>query len=112
MNVELNGAVLAEIWLIPFTGDLQGNADQFENSAKWSRSEKYGTNGSFLGKSDTALSFPLFLERSEDEFPLKMAAEKKWAFLGPDRHFLVQHYVSVFKFNQFCSVLFYSIGIK
>ncbi len=40
-----------------------------------SRSEKYGTNGNFLGKSDTALPFPIVLERSDDEFPLKICGQ-------------------------------------
>ncbi len=72
------GAALAEIRRIPFHSYLRERdcASHFE-SLQWSRNEKYGTNGSFLRKSDTALSFPLVSEQSDDEFPLKIAAEVK-----------------------------------
>ncbi|MCP4476086.1 MAG: hypothetical protein GY821_16310, partial [Gammaproteobacteria bacterium] len=71
------GAVLGEICQILFTSDLQGDADHFKKVRQWSRSEKYGTNGSFLGKSDTPRSFPLVSERYNGAFPLKMAADVK-----------------------------------
>ncbi|MCP4474433.1 MAG: hypothetical protein GY821_07675 [Gammaproteobacteria bacterium] len=76
---------------------------------QWSRSERYGTNGSFLGKSDTVLPFPMVSERYDDEFPLKMAPEIK------NRHFWVKNGPACDRIifaglNRFCSVMCQSIG--
>ncbi|MCP4494822.1 MAG: hypothetical protein GY820_47110 [Gammaproteobacteria bacterium] len=61
------------------------------------------------GKSDTTLSLPLVSERSEDEFPLKMAAEMKTANKmvknGPACHLIIFDGL-----NRFCSVVCQSIG--
>ncbi|MCP4490387.1 MAG: hypothetical protein GY820_24165 [Gammaproteobacteria bacterium] len=42
-----------------------------------SRSEKYGTNGSFLGKPDTALPLPIVSALSDDDFLLKICGQNK-----------------------------------
>ncbi|MCP4475851.1 MAG: hypothetical protein GY821_15060, partial [Gammaproteobacteria bacterium] len=56
-----------------------------------SRSEKSGTNGSFLGKSDTALPFPVVSARSDDDFLLKICGQRKNSVFCHDRYFSGQN---------------------
>ncbi|MCP4485953.1 MAG: hypothetical protein GY820_01290 [Gammaproteobacteria bacterium] len=76
-------------------------------SRQWSLSEKYGTNGSFLGKSDATLPFAMVSVRSDDEFPLKMAAEVKkvhfWA--------LTHDHLEPYKFCKTQPILFVHASI-
>ncbi len=66
------GSVLDEMRLIPSPGGLWGHAGHLKKIAQRSWSEKYGTNGSFLRKTDTALPFLIVSQLSNGDSPMKL----------------------------------------